>query len=165
MINLSFDKINLEGFWDKTPTPLKYLLVFVIFITVGYFVFSKNVKDHHVLEMESMRKGIDATYSLMENFERFKRDQDAYNKEVIGYLKSLRTLIEELNFSTNRKLDIIIREQSSRAVIEKIELLNESFERISKAYQIQIESPGIQQNENKNPPDIGIGVRKKEGSK
>lgn len=141
MINLSLEKFNLNRFWEKTPTPLKYILIFVLFLTVSYFLISKNVEDASIRELDQMKDGIQATYALIDNFEKFKADQMAYNEEILKYIHDLHSLVKELNENTNKKLDIIINSGNSNSedIVEKIILLNESFEKLSKVYQENID--------------------------
>jgi hypothetical protein len=141
MINFSFDKFSLNKFWEKTPTPLKYILVFVIFLTVSYFLISRNVENTSIKELDQMKVGIQATYELIDNFERFKEDQMAYNDEILQYIHDLHTLVQELNENTNRKLDILLNSGNSNTqdIIDKLMLLNESFEKLSKVYQENID--------------------------
>jgi hypothetical protein len=147
-MNIPLDKFNINRFWEKTPTALKYILVFAIFIVVSYFLFSKRMDDNHAREIDQMKIGIVATYELIDNFEEFRREQDSYNKEVIEYLNNLHTLVEDLNATTNRKLDMILNSGNSNSddIIDKILLLNESFERLSKAYQKNLERPNLDDN-------------------
>ena len=154
MATVPVKEINVNRFWEKTPTALKYVLVFVIFLTVSYFLFSKNLKDSSIREIETMKVGISATYELIDNFESFRREQDAYNKEILNYLENLHTLVQELNTNTNRKLDMILTAGGKNAdqVIEKILLLNESFERLSKAYQNNLEVPKLEDTKTNSPP-------------
>jgi hypothetical protein len=151
--------VDINKFWEKTPTALKYVLVFVIFLTVSYFLVSKNAKDNSVREIATMKKGIDATYTLIGNFEDFRREQDSYNKEILTYLNNLHSLVQELNVNTNRKLDMILSSGGKNAnqVIEKILLLNESFEKLQKAYSTNIEAPNLNCAKS---PDYNISVRK-----
>lgn len=148
MASIPLDKFNLNRFWEKTPTALKYFLTFAIFLVVSYFLFSKRMDDNHAKEIDQMKAGISATYELIDNFEEFRREQDSYNKEILLYLNNLHTLVEDLNTTTNRKLDIILSSggKNSQDIIEKILLLNESFERLSKAYQTNIENPNLDDN-------------------
>jgi len=145
-IKLPVDNFSINKFWEKTPTALKYILVFVIFLSVFYFMFTKNERDNNIQQIESMRKGINATYELIDNFEKFREDQDTYNKEILDYLNNLHTLVEELNINTNRKLDMILNSggKNSENIIEKILILNESFERLSKAYQREVKTPNLE---------------------
>jgi len=136
MASIPLEKFNLNRFWEKTPLILKYVLVFAVLLATMYFVVSKRMDDNNVKELEQMKVGINATYELIDNFEQFKKEQDAYNKEVLTYLKNLHALVEELNETTNRKFDMILKSGNKNTgdIIEKIMLLNESFEKISKAY-------------------------------
>jgi hypothetical protein len=162
MINVSLDKLNLNRFWEKTPTPLKYILVFVLFLTVSYFLISKNVEDASVKELETMKTGIKATYELVDNFERFKEEQTAYNEQILNYIHDLHTLVQELNENTNRKLDIILSSGNVNAqdILEKIQLLNETFEKLSKVYQNNLDRTDIPNSERGIYPQSEIRVKK-----
>jgi hypothetical protein len=140
---ITLDKFSLNQFWNKTPTPLKYILVFVIFISVSYFIFAKNLKDSSIKEIQTMKIGINATYKLIDNFDDFRREQNIYNKDILEYLNNLKTLVKELNSNTNRKLDMILSSggKNSKDLIEKLQILNESFDNLSKAYERNIKPP------------------------
>lgn len=148
---ISIENFNLNNFWDKTPIVLKYILVFAILISTAYFIFSKRMEDNHVEDIKTMKKGIIATYKLIDNFEEFRIEQDAYNKEVLDYLHNLHNLVEELNTSTNRKFEMILNSGNKNTdnIIEKIILLNESFEKLSKVYQEELEKPDFKDNKAK----------------
>lgn len=157
---IPLEKFNLNRFWEKTPTPLKYILIFALFAVISYFFISKRMDENHAGEIAHMRQGIVATYELIDNFEEFRTEQDSYNKEILDYLYNLHTLVEDLNATTNRKLDMILSSGNTNAddIIDKIELLNESFERLSKAYQPNIERPNLNDNKAKKNYDVGIEV-------
>jgi len=148
MLQVSFEKFNLNRFWEKTPVTLKYVLVFAVLITTLYFLFSKRIDESRSQELEAMKSGITATYELIDNFENFKREQDEYNKEVIMYLKNLHSLVEELNSTTNRKFDMILKssDKNTDEIIERIMLLNESFEKISKIYNESLKTPNLEES-------------------
>jgi hypothetical protein len=137
------DKFNLNSFWEKTPNPLKYVLIFILLIATSYFIFSKKTEDNKLKQIEQMKIGITATYKLIDNFEQFKKDQNEYNNQIIDYLKNLHALVEELNETTNHKFDMLLKSGSANTdeIIEKITLLNESFNKISKIYQESIKPP------------------------
>ena len=147
MATIPLEKFNINRFWEKTPTALKYILIFALFIIVSYFLFSKRMDDNSIKQIDQMKTGIAATYQLIDNFEDFRKEQDRYNKEVLDYLHNLHSLVEDLNSNTNRKLDMILavggKSANQEIVIEKILLLNESFERLSKAYQSNLEKPNL----------------------
>jgi hypothetical protein len=149
MAGIPLDKFNLNRFWEKTPTPLKYILIFVLFAATAYFIFAKRMNESQTKEIETMKVGIVATYKLIDNFEDFRQQQDEYNKEVLTYLQNLHKLVEELNETQNRKFDMILKSGSknSDAIVDKIMLLNESFEKISKVYQeTNIKAPDLEKN-------------------
>ena len=114
--------------------------------------------NNHIDEINQMKRGIVATYELIDNFEEFRMEQDQYNKEILDYLNNLHALVEDLNSTTNRKLDMILSSgsQNTGDIIDKILLLNESFERLSKAYQPNIEKPNLQDNKAKRDYNIQI---------
>lgn len=157
---IPLDRFNLNRFWERTPTTLKYILVFAIFIIVSYFLISKKMDDNHVKELGQMKTGISATYDLIDNFEEFRMEQDGYNKEILEYLNNLHALVEDLNATTNRKLDMILNsgDQNSDQIIEKILLLNESFERLSKAYSRDVERPNLDDNKVNKPREYLLEV-------
>lgn len=167
MAGIPIDRFNINRFWEKTPTPLKYILTFALFIAVSYFLFSKRMNDNHIKEIAQMKTGITATYELIDNFEEFRREQDAYNKEILEYLNNLHALVEDLNSNTNRKLDMILSSGTANTgdIIDKILLLNESFEKLSKAYTRNIERPNLDDNkpaknyEYESQKDFEIRVR------
>lgn len=151
---------NLGKFWEKTPTMLKYILVFAVLVAVSYFVFSKRVYDTQMLELKKMETGIELTYELINHFEVYKVEQSQHNREVLNYLTDLHTLIIELNITTNRKIDMILSsgDHNTDLIIEKLLLLNESFEKLSRAY-----GPNINERiEKENDIDIDIGMRKRD---
>lgn len=161
MANIPLDKFNLNRFWEKTPTALKYILIFAIFIIVSYFLFSKRMEANHTKEIAQMKRGITATYELIDNFEEFRREQDTYNKEILDYLNNLHALVEDLNATTNRKLDMILSAGDSNAseIIDKILLLNESFERLSRAYREDLQAPNLDDNKPKKDYESEIWIQ------
>ncbi|HRT03631.1 MAG TPA: hypothetical protein P5513_06790 [Candidatus Diapherotrites archaeon] len=147
MTVIPVEKFNINRFWEKTPTPLKYILIFSLFLITAYLFISKRMDENYIKEIDQMKIGINATYELINNFEDFRREQDNYNKQILNYLYNLHALVEDLNSTTNRKLDMIISAggKNSKDIIDKILLLNESFEKLSKAYHQQnIEVPKLE---------------------
>ena len=158
---IPLDKFNLNRFWEKTPTTLKYILTFAIFIVISYFLISKRMDNNHSAELDQMKRGIVATYELIDNFEEFRTEQDAYNEEILDYLYNLHALVQDLNATTNRKLDMILSAGSDNTgdILEKLDLLNESFERLSKAYSPnRIETPNLDDNRARRDYQYGAEV-------
>jgi len=152
MVTIPIERFNINKFWEKTPTALKYILVFAILIATTYFIFAKRSDDIHAKEIETMKVGVIATYELIDNFEEFRTEQIAYNREVLRYLRHLHILVEELNGSTNRKIETILKNKTQKPeeILEKIELLNEAFEKLSKAYKEDIlHTPNLEDNKAK----------------
>lgn len=136
MAIFQFDKIDINDFWEGTPTKLKYILVIAVFTTAIYFLFSRTVSNAQIKELEKIEETIETTYELIERFEEFRSDQYIYNAQILVYLDNLYTLIEELNHNINRKFDIIIASGTtdSSDLLEKLLLLNESFDKLQDAY-------------------------------
>jgi hypothetical protein len=162
MVNISLDKFSINKFWEKTPTPLKYILVFILFLTVSYFLISKNVENASIKELDAMKTGIKATYELVDNFEKFKQEQTAYNEEILNYIHDLHLLVQELNANTNRKLDMILSSGNvnSKDILEKIQLLNETFEKLSKIYQNNLDRTTMPNSNRGVYPETDIRIRK-----
>jgi len=136
MAIVQFEKFNLNNFYEKTPKPLKYILVISLIIIGSYFLFSKKVTKGQVAELAKIEQSIETTYDLINRFDEFRTAQYIYNAEILDYLQSLYTLVEELNENTNRKFDILLSAggKNTEDIIERLTLLNESFEKLQKAY-------------------------------
>lgn len=137
MAIFQFNKIDLNDFWDRTPTKLKYILIIAIFLIAIYFLFSRTVSNAQIRELEKIEQTINTTHELIERFEEFRSDQYVYNAQMLVYLDNLYTLIQELNVNINRKFEILIKSGSvanSEDLLDKILILNESFEKLQDAY-------------------------------
>lgn len=153
MTTIPIKNVDVNRFWDKTPTPLKYVLVVTLIIATAYFVFMKKVYVNQSQQIEQLVTNMKVTYELVDNFETFKNTQDNYNKEFLIYMNNLYDLVQELNQTTNKKLDMIVGTTTgNRELLEKIGLLNDSFEKLSKVYQELANTKIIQQNSPLTPP-------------
>jgi len=130
------DKFNLNSFYEKTPTPLKYILVVSLIVVGSYFLFSKKVSKGQDKELAKIEQTIETTYSLIDRFDDFESAQYQYNKETMSYLKNIYTLVEELNENTNRKFDLLLKQGGSNTgqILDQLTLLNDSYEKLTKAY-------------------------------
>jgi len=130
------DKFSLNQFYEKTPTALKYILVISLIIVGSYFLFSRKVSKGQDKELEKIEQTIETTYQLIDRFDNFRTAQYLYNEETLEYLKNIYTLVEELNENTNRKFDMLLKSggQNTDDIIERLTLLNESFEKLQVAY-------------------------------
>ena len=137
------DKFNINKFWEKTPTALKYLLIIAMIVAGSYYLFSKTISVGQIKELNKIEESINTTYNLINQFQEFERSQYAYNTQTLTYLKNIYTLVEELNDNTNRKFDILLQSggKNTDQIIEKIQMLNESFQKLSKAYAIPDAKP------------------------
>jgi hypothetical protein len=164
---IRLEKINLNQFYDKTPTALKYILIISLIIISSYVLFSKKVSNKENEELDKIEQTITTTYTLIDRFDDFKEAQYIYNAELLDYLKDIYTLVEELNENTNKKLDLILTSggKNTNNIIEKLTMLNESFEKLQEAYtpnEFQETNSSIPDPRliNQTNPEYNINVRK-----
>ena len=133
---IAAEPLNLNSFWEKTPSKLKYFIVIALIVAGGYFLFSKSMAITQMKQINKIEESINTTYSLINQFQEFEKKQFDYNMQTMTYLKNIYSLVDELNNNANRKLDMIMKAGGSNTnqIIEKITLLNESFEKLHKAY-------------------------------
>lgn len=146
-LNVNTAPFNINKFWDRTPTPLKYLLIIAIIVVCSYFLVSKKIDNSQIKELDKIENGIDATYDLADRFSEYQTTQNEFNDEILRDVKNVYSLVQELNTNVNTKFDYIIKNSGkyNEDLIDKLNLLNESFERLSRAYQpIQNYEPVIQ---------------------
>jgi len=136
-INVNTKPFDLNKFWDKTPTPLKYILLIAIIVAASYFLFSRKVDVNQIKELNKIEQGIETTYELVEKFETFTTFQTRYNDQLINDIKSIYILVTELNDNVNKKFDYIISNSGkyNTDLLDKMQLLNESFDKLTRAYQ------------------------------
>ena len=155
MALVTFEKFNLNRFWETTPTILKYILLISLIAAGSYFfLFSRRTSNNQLKELDKIEQTITQTYTLIDKFEDFEETQYIYNNEMISYLKNIYTLVNELNENTNKKFNMLLKqgEGNTDNIIEKLVLLNESFEKLQKAY--------TPDELNEPIPKLKIGVRK-----
>lgn len=135
-INVNTKPVDLNKFWEKTPTPLKYLLIIALIVGSSYFFVSKKVDNSQVKELAKIEQSIEVTYQLVDKFETFQKIQQDYNKQLIEDISKLYALVQELNDNVNTKFDYMMKNSGkyNQDLIDKMNLLNESFEKLSKAY-------------------------------
>ena len=136
MAGVPVDKFNLNDFYNHTPTGLKYILVISLIIVGSYFLFSRKISKGQDKQLEKIEQTIETTYTIIDNFDRFKDEQFKYNEQILDYLHNIYTLVEELNENTNKKFDMLLEAggQNTNQILDKLTLLNESFEKLQKAY-------------------------------
>lgn len=146
-INVNTAPFNINKFWERTPTPLKYLLVIAIIVVCSYFLVSKKIDNSQVKELDKIEKGIDATYELADRFYKYQITQNQFNDEILKDVENVYDLVQELNTNVNTKFNYIIKSSGkyNEDLIDKLNILNQSFERLSKAYEpIKSYEPNIQ---------------------
>lgn len=180
MALIQFEKFNFNQFYEKTPKALKYILVISVIIVGSYFLYAKKINNSEEKQLDKIEESISTTYTLINKFDDFRQAQYVFNEQILEYLEDIYTLVEELNESTNRKFDLLLEAGGSNTeeIIERLTILNESFEKLQKAYTPkEFEEPKkeepyrgeamiIQLDENGNPIDTvtkeySIGSRKK----
>ena len=136
MATIETKPFDINNFWETTPTKLKYFIIIALVVAGSYFLFSKSMTITQIKQIDKIEQSINTTYSLINQFQEFEKTQYAYNTQTLTYLNNIYSLVEELNDNTNRKFDMILKGQGSgtNQIIDKITLLNESFEKLHKAY-------------------------------
>jgi len=136
MALIQFEKFNLNNFYEKTPRPLKYVIVISLIIMGSYFLFSKKVSKGQEAELAKIEQSIETTYDLMNRFDDFRTAQYIYNAEILDYLTNIYMLVKELNESTNRKFNLILEQggANTNEILAKLTMLNESYEKLTVAY-------------------------------
>jgi hypothetical protein len=152
---IPLDKFSINRFWETMPTALKYITIVVLLIVSSYFIFISKIKNTHNSEMIQIQKSIEMTYQLINTFDTYKVQQEEYNEEIVIYLENLHNLIGELNNTTNKKFDIILRtnKQISEDILENVKILNSSFEKYSEIYKNDIQKPDFRDQKIKVTPD------------
>jgi len=136
MAIVQVEKFNLNNFYEKTPRPLKYILVISLIIVGSYFLFSKKVTTGQVEQLAKIEQSIETTYGLIDRFDEFRTAQYVYNAEILDYLTDIYKLVEELNENTNKKLDLILSQDGANTdqILAQLTLLNETYEKLREAY-------------------------------
>jgi hypothetical protein len=136
MALIQFEKFNLNNFYEKTPRPLKYILVISLIIVGSYFLYAKKLDKSDIKQLDKIEESIKSTYTLIDKFDDFRQTQYVFNEQILEYLEDLYTLVEELNYNTNKKLDLILKAGGSNTeeIIERLEMLNETYEKLREAY-------------------------------
>jgi len=144
-IEVKTKPFDINRFWEKTPTPLKYLLLAAIIVACSYFLFSRKVDTGQIKQLDKIEQGIDVTYTLVDKFDAFQKFQTQYNDQILNDIKNIYALVSELNENVNTKFSYLINSSGkyNQDLIDKMMLLNQSFDKLTKAYspdsQIKVE--------------------------
>jgi len=133
---IQIGKFNINKFWTDTPILLKYILVISIVLGVTYFFIKEKFYNSQLDDLKRTEQGITLTYQLVQKIERLENAQIDYNKEFHKQLTDIYSLVIELKDNNNTKLNIILNSTSKNKdiIVEKLEILNQSFDKISNAY-------------------------------
>lgn len=136
MAFIEFEKFNFNQFYEKTPLTLKYIIVISLLVVGSYFLYATKIDNSEERQIDKIEESIQSTYVIINQFEKFKDAQLDYNKRILNYLDDIYVIVEELNENTNKKFDILLKQGGSNTeeIIERLMLLNESFEKLHKAY-------------------------------
>lgn len=137
MALIQFEKFNLNQFYEKSPKALKYIVVISVIIVGSYFLYAKKIDNSEERQLDKIEETIATTYTLINSFDEFRKAQYVFNDKILEYMEDIYTLVEELNENTNRKFDLILQAGGSNTneIIERLTLLNESFDKLQDAYQ------------------------------
>jgi hypothetical protein len=149
-MSIQIGKFSINKFWSDTPILLKYVLIISIVLGVTYFFVKEKYYNSQLDELKRTGQGITVTYQLVQRLEDYKTTQDNYNKEFSKGLKDVYSLITELKDNTDSKFSLILTSNSKNKdlIVDKLEMLNKSFDKISNAYKPAELPPANNTNDN-----------------
>jgi hypothetical protein len=133
---IQFEKFNFNQFYDKTPKPLKYFLVIALILVGSYYLYATKIDKSDERQLAKIEESISTTYTLIGKIDDFRKAQYVFNEQILDYLEDIYTLVEELNENTNQKFDLLLKAggANTEEIIERLTMLNSSFEKLQKAY-------------------------------
>jgi hypothetical protein len=139
IFNINTKPIDLNKFWATTPIFLKYL-IFAAFVSItSYLLLIRKNDSIQLKELEKIEQKIETTFTVIEKFEEFQNLQIQYNELSDENIENLYHLILELNDNNNTKLNyIIINSKYDKNIIDKINILDKSFDKLCNAYEPKI---------------------------
>lgn len=143
MFWLNILPFDLNKFWEKTPTILKYLLLSSIIFVAAYILFSRTGTTIEINRLRNIQQSVDNIYVIVENFETFQTYQMEFNKSTLQDIQNLHKIIIELNYITGRKFGYIINEtnETDQQLKQKMELLDSYLIKLIDAYSISNQYP------------------------
>ena len=128
--------VDLNRFWEKTPTALKFFLLIAVIFVASYLLFSRTGATMETNKLTNIQRSIDRVYLVFENFQKFQTYQLEFNKSVAKDIDNLYKLIDELNYTTDEKIKYVINhhDQTDTQLILKIDMLNVSLGKLIEAY-------------------------------
>jgi len=123
--------------WNQIPSFLRYLLLVAIIVGCSYLLFSRRVTFKEIQQLQKNDTALMAPYTLVNKFEKWQQIQLEINDKNLKNIDNIYTLINELNENVNKKFDYVLKDSRLRTnndLKEKIDLLNDSYEKLLKAY-------------------------------
>lgn len=137
ILNINTKPVDLNKVWDKTPTPLKYLFFGAVMMVSSYLLLIRKNDTIQLKELEKIEQSVETAFQFIDKFEDFQNLQLQYNEENNKNIENLHTLVLELNENVNTKFNYILisKGKYDQNLIDKMNLLDESFDKLSKIYE------------------------------
>lgn len=136
IFNLNTKPLDLNKIWDKTPVPLKYLVIGAIMMLSSYMLLIRKNEAVQLKELQRIEEHIETTFKIIEKVEDFQTAQLEYNETNNVNIENLYTLILELNDNVNTKFNYIILTNGKydKNTADKFDLINSTFNKLIDAY-------------------------------
>lgn len=133
---LNTKPIDINKFWEKTPNPLKYLLLIAIIIGCLYFLLLRRIDNNQIKDLEKIEQSLSKANEIVEKFEQFQLLQEDYNDRYSEDLRNLYFLVNELHVDIDKRIVYNIKNsnKSSQERLERMIEMNEAFDKMLKAY-------------------------------
>lgn len=137
LLNINTKPLDLNRIWEKTPIPLKYLLIGAIMMVTSYMLLIRKNEAVQLKELQKVEQHVETTFKAIEKFEDFQNIQIEYNETNNTNIEHLHTLILELNDEVSMKFNYLILTNGKydKNTVDKFELIDKSFDKLSKAYE------------------------------
>lgn len=161
--------IDVNRFWETTPTALKYLFLIAVIIVGLYFLFSRKIDNSQVKELDKIEQNIEVTYHLVEKFQSFQSSQLIFNEQVKNDMSRIYTLVYNLNSNVNTQFDYVIKSlgKNNSMLNETNILLKQNSEMLIKSNQpVSTQTPAQPSTTHDNSSSTqdkqySIGVKRK----
>lgn len=133
-------KIDINKFWAKTPTPLKYILLISLIIFLGYAGYSRLSYQNELDQIKEIKQNIQTTYQIVNDFGKYKEQQIEFNNNVVTDIHNIKKVIVEMNYIIDQKNQLLADEKhkNNKNIKEQIALLNHYLDKLTAAYNSQI---------------------------
>ena len=133
-------KIDINKFWSKTPTPLKYILLISFIIFLGYAGYSRLTYQNEIDQIKEIKQNIQITYKIVNDFGKYKEQQIEFNNNVVTDIHNIKKVIVEMNYIIDKKTQLLAddKQKNNKNIKEQINLLNQYLDKLTAAYNSQI---------------------------